>query len=119
VKGVHGPEDPVAGGVVVLAIVPDSEDASVCGGEDDDVSVGEVAVGAEVDESVGGWVESVGSLRLKSRPMGDAWSTALSICGRVAWCGPSGVDGGGVGASIPRRGDTAATAAVTSRYHPK
>lgn len=53
VERVHGPEEPVAGGVV-LAVVPEDKDAGVCGGESEDVAVGEVAGGAEVDECVHG-----------------------------------------------------------------
>jgi hypothetical protein len=53
VERVHGPEEPVAEGLV-LAVVPEGEDAGVGGGEGEDIAVGEVSGGAKVDEGVDG-----------------------------------------------------------------
>ena len=46
-KRVHGPHDPVAESLVP-AVVPDSKDAGVSGGDGDDVAMGEVPGSAEI-----------------------------------------------------------------------
>ena len=89
-EGVHGPEEPVAEGVV-RAVVPVGEDLGVDGIDGDDVAVGEVGGGAEIHLRVGDGAEQRGVAEMeKRRPWGEARCAALRMDWSEARCGPVG-----------------------------